>query len=253
MVSKAWAIQVVERHLDGWPAARGPKMVITDVAPHRLGWVIRSQSERYVRTRDVFDMVVGHGPFLVDGVDGVDGSLHMVHGTADLEAGEWIEDYLEQVRGHERFDPLRSRIVELIESGQRLDARPLQPACRFPSTYAPAYRDHRPDAGCGSACRTLTRSRDPQALELRAGPTGKGGCYGRPATLGGRTAQLRCVATGTRLFPEVLRPEVSVAAVCLAGIVVVAQAAAADGVDEVLPEAIGRQWRPDGLEHFPIR
>jgi hypothetical protein len=41
----------------------------------------------------------------------------MVHATADLEAGEWIEDYLEQVGGLERFDPLRSRIVELIESG----------------------------------------------------------------------------------------------------------------------------------------
>ncbi|MFG1645503.1 YrhB domain-containing protein [Amycolatopsis sp. NPDC049252] len=200
----------MERHLAGWPAAGGPKMVITDVYPHRLGWVTCSQSERYVRTRDVFDVVVGHGPFLVDGVDG---SSHMVHGTADLEAGEWIEGYLEQVRGLERFDPLRSRIVELIESGQRLDAirlvrasvadlgvqgprstsRPLQPACRFRSTYAPAYRDHRPYAGCGGACRTLTRSRDPQALDLRAAPTGKGGCYGRLATLGGMTARLRCV------------------------------------------------------------
>ncbi|GLY43303.1 hypothetical protein Amsp01_093260 [Amycolatopsis sp. NBRC 101858] len=119
MVSKAWAVQVVERHLAGWPAAGGPKMVVTHVDPHRLGWVVSSQSERYVRTRAFLDMVVGHGPFLVDGVDG---SLHMVHATIDLEDGEWIEDYLEQVRGLDRDDPLRSRVAELLDSGHRLDA-----------------------------------------------------------------------------------------------------------------------------------
>jgi hypothetical protein len=102
----------VERHLAGWPARGQPRMVIIDVRPHRLGWLISSQSERYVRTREFIDMVVGHGPFLVDGVDG---SLHTVHATADLEGGEWIEDYLEQVRGLERDDPLRSRITELLD------------------------------------------------------------------------------------------------------------------------------------------
>jgi hypothetical protein len=92
---------------------------VTDIAPHRLGWVIHAQSERYVHTREMTDMVVGHGPFLVDGVDG---SLHMVHATVDLESAEWIEDYLEQVRGIERGDSLRSRIAELIDAGRRLDA-----------------------------------------------------------------------------------------------------------------------------------
>ncbi|MEQ0560988.1 YrhB domain-containing protein [Amycolatopsis sp. NEAU-NG30] len=119
MVSKAWAIEVVERHLAGWSTRGGPTMVITDVGPHRLGWVIHAQGERYVRTREMIDMVVGHGPFLVDGVDG---SLHMVHAAGDLASGEWIEDYLEQVRGIERGDPLRIQITELIDSGQRLDA-----------------------------------------------------------------------------------------------------------------------------------
>ncbi|MEQ0557941.1 YrhB domain-containing protein [Amycolatopsis sp. NEAU-NG30] len=119
MVSKARAIRIVERHLAEWPARGGPAMVITDVAPHRLGWVIHAQSERYARTREMTDMVVGHGPFLVDGVDG---SLHMVHATVDLESAEWIEDYLEQVRGIERADPLRSRIAELVDAGRRLDA-----------------------------------------------------------------------------------------------------------------------------------
>jgi hypothetical protein len=69
--------------------------------------------------REFIDMVVGHGPFLVDGVDG---SLHTMHAIADLEDGEWIEDYLEQVRRLEHGDPLRSRVAELIDSGHRLDA-----------------------------------------------------------------------------------------------------------------------------------
>ncbi|GAB3152927.1 hypothetical protein GCM10027258_54830 [Amycolatopsis stemonae] len=81
--------------------------------------MINTQSERYVRTRELLDLVVGHGSFLVDGADG---SLHMVHATADLERGKWIEDYLEQVRGLEPDDPLRSRIAELVDSGRRLDA-----------------------------------------------------------------------------------------------------------------------------------
>lgn len=94
-------------------------MVVTDVSPHWLGWVINSQSECYLRTREILDAAVGHGPFLVDGVDG---SLHEVHATADLGNGEWIEEYLQQVRGIERVDLLRSRIAGLVDSGQRLDA-----------------------------------------------------------------------------------------------------------------------------------
>lgn len=120
MVSKGWAVKLVERYLVEWAAKPGgPALVVTDVRPHRLGWVIISQGERYLRTRSISDMLVGHGTFLVDRVDG---SLHMVHATADLEHGEWIEEYLERVRGIERVDPLRSQVAELLERGQRLDA-----------------------------------------------------------------------------------------------------------------------------------
>ncbi|MEA5365395.1 YrhB domain-containing protein [Amycolatopsis sp., V23-08] len=119
MVSERWAVKVVERHLAGWSAQGGPTMAVMDVRPHRLGWVINSQSERYLRTRAMMDAVLGHWPFLVDGVDG---SLHELLGVADPGNGEWIEEYLEQVRGIERADPLRLRIAELLDSGQRLAA-----------------------------------------------------------------------------------------------------------------------------------
>ncbi|MFK0244652.1 YrhB domain-containing protein [Amycolatopsis azurea] len=116
MVSKGWAVKIAERHVAGWPQ---PDMVIFDVRPHRLGWVLHSQSERYLLTRETRDAVVGHGPFLVDEVDG---SLHMIHATADLENGAWIEEYLEQVRAIEPADPLRSRIAELVDRHRRFDA-----------------------------------------------------------------------------------------------------------------------------------
>lgn len=126
MVSQGWAVELVERHLAGWSAQVGQAMVITDVSPHQLGWMISSQGERYLRTHEIVDAVIGHGWFLVDGMDG---SLHQLHATADLESGEWIEEYLEQVRGIERVDPLRSRVVGLLDSGQRLDALRLVRAC----------------------------------------------------------------------------------------------------------------------------
>lgn len=115
MVSEGWAVKVVERYLADWAVKPGgPTMVVTGSMSHLLGWVITSQGERYVRTRNISDMLIGHGYFLVDGVDG---SLHMVHAGADLEHGEWIEEYLEQVRGVERVDPpdpLRSQVAELL-------------------------------------------------------------------------------------------------------------------------------------------
>ncbi|MFI9450076.1 hypothetical protein [Amycolatopsis sp. NPDC052450] len=41
MVSEEWAVELVERHVTGWPV-HGPEMVITKVGPHRLGWVIQN-------------------------------------------------------------------------------------------------------------------------------------------------------------------------------------------------------------------
>ncbi|MGW3282618.1 YrhB domain-containing protein [Nocardia rhamnosiphila] len=120
MVSKRWAVMVVQRYLAEEAAkSGGPALVVMDAGSHRLGWVVGCQGESYLRTRRISDMLVGHGSFLVDGVDG---SLHMVHAAADLEHGEWITEYLERVRGVERVDPLRSRIAGLLARGHRLDA-----------------------------------------------------------------------------------------------------------------------------------
>jgi hypothetical protein len=119
VVSKEWAVQVVQRHLAERVDYGGPAMVVANVEPHRLGWTIGIQSERYLQTGRFEDAAVGQGVFLVDGVDG---SLHEVHATADLENGGWIEEYLEQVRGIERPDPLRSAVAEALGRGRRIEA-----------------------------------------------------------------------------------------------------------------------------------
>lgn len=123
MVSQGWAVKLVERYLAESAAKPGAsKEAIMRVEPHRLGWMITTQGERYLRTHDHADILIGTRPLLVDGMDG---SLHMVLAFAGLQDGEeWIEGYLEQVRGieFERVDPLRSRIVALLAEGRRLDA-----------------------------------------------------------------------------------------------------------------------------------
>ncbi len=112
-------MKVVERHLAGRVDYGGPALVVSHVEPHRLGWLIGIQNERYLCTGAFEDAVVGQGVFLVDGVDG---SLHELHATADLEKGAWIEEYLEQVRGIERPDPLRSGVAEALGRGRRIEA-----------------------------------------------------------------------------------------------------------------------------------
>jgi hypothetical protein len=164
VVSKEWAVRVVERHLAGWSAQDGVTMVVADVRAHRLGWLIGSQSELYLRTGEIQDAVVGHGPFLVDGVDG---SLHHLHVTADLENGEWIEEYLEQVRGIERGDPLRSRIAGLIESGRRLDALRLVRASA-PGLGAQAAKEYLDAVAAGLPVPEHLRSRLPRPPAGRA-------------------------------------------------------------------------------------
>ncbi|MEY9890135.1 hypothetical protein ABIA31_003793 [Catenulispora sp. MAP5-51] len=121
MVSREWATEVVEAHL-ATLEHRGVgdrRLVVVGAEEHRLGWFVFIQCARFARTRSPRDLLAGPGYYLVDGVDG---SLHHMHATADQVDGGWIEDYLEEVRGIQRPDPLRSRVAELVRSGERLAA-----------------------------------------------------------------------------------------------------------------------------------
>lgn len=121
MVSREWAVKVVEQHLAlATPADQDLYgLVVIGTEEHCLGWFVHIQTERFARTREFGHSVIGAGYYLVDGLDG---SLHHLHATADTANGAWIEDYLEEVRGVPRPDPLREQVAGLVRSGDRLAA-----------------------------------------------------------------------------------------------------------------------------------
>jgi hypothetical protein len=69
-------------------------MVITAVEQHALGWLITAQSAEFARTRDWRTMLVGHGPYLVDGQDA---SVHQIPVMTSTQ--DWETAYRHQVRG----------------------------------------------------------------------------------------------------------------------------------------------------------
>ncbi|MEV6784412.1 YrhB domain-containing protein [Streptomyces sp. NPDC051098] len=79
-----------------------------------LGWLIICQSPRYARTRDPADALVGHGPFLVDALEG---SLHMVHQQFCSDGQEWEEQYREKVRGELPPRELDEEVRRLTRAG----------------------------------------------------------------------------------------------------------------------------------------
>lgn len=121
VVSREWSVKVVEAHLTtlDYRGEGDRELVVVGTEKHRLGWFVYIQCARWARTRSHRDMLVGPGYYLVDGLDG---SLHHMHATADPINGSWIEDYLEEVRGVSRPDPLRQHVAELLRSDERLAA-----------------------------------------------------------------------------------------------------------------------------------
>lgn len=127
MVSREWAVELVERRLTAdWkaePAARrellGQPMMITDVTRHPLGWLISFNSKRYAETRDIHDAWIGQGPYLVDELDG---SLHMVHQQFCSNGHAWEDQYRQKVRGEIPPRELDTEVRRLLGLGRRFAA-----------------------------------------------------------------------------------------------------------------------------------
>lgn len=127
MISRAWAIKLVERQLTAdWeaePAARraqlGQPMVIIGVKRHALGWLMTFNSRRFAETRNTRDAWIGQGPYLVDGLDG---SLHMVHVQFCITGLGWEDQYRQKVRGEIPPRELDAEVRRLVGLGRRFDA-----------------------------------------------------------------------------------------------------------------------------------
>jgi hypothetical protein len=86
-----------------------PELAVCGVREHVFGWLVYWQSADYLRSRDSGKMLIGHGPYLVDGEDG---SIH--HIPVTVFDGTWEEPYLEHVRGVKPPDPLLTTIQDMV-------------------------------------------------------------------------------------------------------------------------------------------
>ncbi|WP_331728270.1 YrhB domain-containing protein [Streptomyces sp. NBC_00158] len=114
MIERDDAVRIVEEELErghrAWRVTGGkrfPRMVVLRVDEHELVWKVYVQSEEYARTREPRSMLVGHGPYLVDRVDG---GLHRIGAVSEVQ-GAWEEDYRGRIRGL----PVRTALDDLHE------------------------------------------------------------------------------------------------------------------------------------------
>lgn len=117
MVTKERAVELVEallsreRQESPW-MARLPELAVLEVVEHALGWLVFWQSVEYIRSRDAGKMLVGQGPYVVDGQDG---SIHHIPVTTFV-GGDWEELYLQQIKGVQPADPLIAAVRALVHS-----------------------------------------------------------------------------------------------------------------------------------------
>jgi hypothetical protein len=160
-------------------------LAISEVTEHRLGWIIGSQSEAYLRSGNVSDMLVGGGPYLVDRHDG---SIHYIPIT-DYVGGLWEEDYEQGIKptGTAEADPHRgtpfaTEIREALEQEGRVAAIRLLRRCA-PSVNMAQANDYvaaiaageRPSAGL------IELVRPPDQFSRRLGITTVAGPLPSPA------------------------------------------------------------------------
>ncbi|WP_194918569.1 YrhB domain-containing protein [Catenulispora rubra] len=124
MISREWAVELVERRLLAeWESVGSVRSdepsVVAGVEQHELGWLIGYNTRRFVETGDVKYMLVGNAPFLVDGLDG---GLHRVVPWMCEDFLEWPDQYREKVRGEVPPRALDAEVSRLAGLGRRFDA-----------------------------------------------------------------------------------------------------------------------------------
>ncbi|AJE40795.1 YrhB domain-containing protein [Streptomyces nodosus] len=112
MISKERAVQLVEELLSkeqqGSPWL--PEVAVHHVKKHAFGWLFVCQSVEYVRSGDPAHLLVGSGPYLVDGQDG---SIHHIPVTT-YHHEDWEQLYLQQIKGVRPPDPLLAAVRTLV-------------------------------------------------------------------------------------------------------------------------------------------
>ncbi|GLW96552.1 hypothetical protein Misp02_06390 [Microtetraspora sp. NBRC 16547] len=178
MVTKERAVELVEallsreRQESPW-MARLPELAVLDVEEHSLGWLVFWQLVDYIRSCAHEQMLVGHGPYLVNRQDE---SIHHIPVTTYVRE-DWEELYLRQVKGIRPPDPLVATVRELLRSEgtmaaiRHLRKQAPQPGLREAKAYVMAIRD---GAEPPEELADLTQKQEtcpPLSIETLAGPT----------------------------------------------------------------------------------
>ncbi|MEU8419567.1 YrhB domain-containing protein [Micromonospora sp. NPDC048835] len=176
MITRERAVALVEalliRQRRGGQLADVPEVAICGVEEHVLGWLVGWQAVEYLRSGDIGTMLVGQGPYFVDGEDG---SIHHIP-VVMCGADRWVDVYLRQYKGVRPPDPLLAEVRALIQGGNRMAALRYvrQQAPRMSPRHAQAYVDAVSGGDEPSEClASLTREEaEPQffAIETLAGP-----------------------------------------------------------------------------------
>ncbi|RSO09330.1 hypothetical protein DMH18_18080 [Streptomyces sp. WAC 06783] len=128
MIERESAMRTVQEILDH---ENPGQLLVTGAEEHELVWIVSFQSAEFVRSGDYRDFFVGHGPYVVDRVDG---SVHAVGSAAALNR-EWEHDYRARIRGL----PVRTAVDALHEELRAtLAAHGRIPAIRLLRTRVPA-------------------------------------------------------------------------------------------------------------------
>ncbi|WP_329432715.1 YrhB family protein [Streptomyces sp. NBC_01280] len=127
MIERETAVRIVEEELERenrkW-AALGVdpiRTAVLHVEEHELVWKVYWQSDEYARTRNPATMLIGHGPYLVDRIDG---GLHEI-GALSEHGGDWEADYRVRIRGlviRTPVDDLHDEIRETAAGRGRMSA-----------------------------------------------------------------------------------------------------------------------------------
>jgi hypothetical protein len=119
VITEERAVELVDALLvmkrQAYPAC--PELAVSGVEGHAVGWLVFWQSAAYLRSGNVYDLLVGNGPYLLDRQDG---SIHQI--PVPTLGENWEELYLEQVKGITPPDALLGAVRDVLSRDGRVAA-----------------------------------------------------------------------------------------------------------------------------------
>ncbi|MGN9796203.1 hypothetical protein ACTMTU_34655 [Streptomyces sp. OZ13] len=120
MISKERAIELIQQvmSVDGKGGFQRSSQVVDEIEQHELGWVIFTKVVDPYEVEGEGQVVLGGGPYFVDGEDG---SIHMIP-IVMFVTGDWEEVYVNRRMDSHSNVPLKERVERLLVSSGKVAA-----------------------------------------------------------------------------------------------------------------------------------